>query len=64
MTLAEEIHGLQVGKSGRPDLALVWPVRPVRDEEHTEFAFRSFHCNVDFAGRNVKALGVKLEVVN
>jgi hypothetical protein len=53
-----------MGKSRRSDLALVGAVRPVRNEKDAERALRSLDSDVDLAGRNVKAFGVVLELVD
>src|SRR5207245_6774679 len=61
---AEEIHGLEVGKAGRPDFALVGLVAAVGDEIDAELALGRLDRGVDLARGNVKAFGVKLEVVD
>src|SRR5271168_4370847 len=64
MTRADEVHRLQVRKTGRADLALVWLVAAVGDEIDTELALRRLHRDINLAGGNVDALGVELEVVD
>src|SRR5213083_608947 len=54
---AEEIHGLEVGKAGRPDFALVGLVAAVGDEIDAELALGRLDRGVDLARGNVKAFG-------
>src|SRR5215470_4787532 len=48
----------------RADLALVWLVGAVRDQIDAELALRGLDGRINLTGRNVVALGVKLEVMN
>src|ERR1700753_972388 len=51
MTAADEVHGLQMRKTRRADLALVRLVGAVGDEVDAELALGRLDCGVDFAGR-------------
>src|ERR1700681_2372656 len=64
MALADEIHRLQMRKAGRADLAFVGLVGAVGDQINAKLAFRRLDASVNFAGRNVEALGIKLEVMD
>jgi hypothetical protein len=55
---------LEMGEAGRPDLALVGLVAAIGDEIDAEFALGRFDRGIDLARRNVKALRIKLEVVD
>ena len=61
---AEEIHRLQMGKAGRPDLAFVGLVGAVGDEIDAELALGRLDRGIDLAGRHVEAFGVELEVMD
>src|SRR5260370_40903683 len=60
----EEIHGLQMGKRGRADLALVRSVGAVGDEIDPELALRRLDRRIDLAGQHVEAFGVELEMMD
>src|SRR6266404_1308085 len=64
VALADEIHRLQMRKAGRADLAFVGLVGAVGDQIHAELALRRLDRGVDFAGRHMEALGVKLEMMD
>src|SRR6478752_4019884 len=51
-------------KAWRADLAFVGLVGAVRDQIDAELALRRLDRDVDFAGRDMEALGVKLEVMD
>src|SRR6266404_3109667 len=60
----DEIHRLQVGKTRRADLAFVGLIGAVGDQIDAELSLRRLNRGVNLAGRNVEALGVKLEMVD
>src|SRR3954463_5319609 len=60
----EEIHCLEMRKTGSADLALVWLVAPVGYEVDAKLAFRSFDCGIDFPCRNMEAFRIQLEMVD
>src|SRR5258705_4492670 len=64
MAFADEIHRLQMRKAGGADLAFVGLVGAVGDQIDAELALRRLDRGIDFAGRHMEALGVKLEVMD
>src|SRR5207237_2873635 len=64
MAPADEVHRLQMRKTGRADLALVGLVAAVGDEIDTELALGRLDRGIDLAGRHVEALGIELEVMD
>src|SRR5258706_10837167 len=64
VALADQIHRLQMRKAGRADLASVGLVGAVGDQIHAELALRRLDRSVDFAGRHMEALRVKLEMMD
>ena len=64
MAPAEEIHGLQMRKARRPDLAAIGTIRAVGNEINAELAFGRFDCGVNLSCRHVITLGVELEVMD
>src|SRR4051812_43112170 len=64
MSSTEEIHSLQMRKSGRSDFALVWLVGTIRYQVHAEFPFRRLNRGIHLSGRDVKALGIQLKMVD
>src|SRR5215813_2896054 len=64
VTAAEEIHGREMGKRWRPDLAFVWPVGAVGDEIDSELALRRLDRRIDFATRHTMALAVQFEMLD
>src|SRR5262249_26112425 len=60
----QKIHGGQVRKGRRPDLALVRPVGAVGDEIDAELALGRLDRGLDPAGRHAVAFAVELEMVN
>ena len=51
MASAEEIHGLQMRKARRPDLAAIWAIGAVGDEIDAELALRRLDGYVYLSGR-------------
>src|SRR6202034_4750522 len=64
MALADEIHRLQMRKARRADLALVGFVAAIGDQIHPELALWRLDRGIDFAGGNMEALGVELEMMD
>src|SRR5262245_46722646 len=64
MASAQEIHGLQVRKARRPELAAIGAIGAVGDEIDAELALRRLDGDVYLSGRHVIALGVELEVLD
>src|SRR5262245_65807966 len=59
-----KVHGLQVRKARRADLAPVGAVAAVRYQIDPKLSLRRLDGGIDLAGGNVEALGVKLEVMD
>ncbi len=58
VTAAEEIHGREMGKRRRPDLAFVRSVGAVGDEIDAKLAFRRLDGRIDFSPRHAMAFAV------
>src|ERR1700738_4742710 len=64
MALADEIHGLQMGKARRADLALVRLVGAIGDQIDAELALGRFHGGIDLPGGHAKTFGIELEMMD
>src|SRR6202161_3106808 len=64
MTLADEIHRLQMRKTRRANLAFVRLVAAVGDQIDAKLALRRLDRDIDLASRHMEALGVELEMVD
>src|ERR1039457_28316 len=64
MTPADEIHRLQMRKTGRANLAFVRLVAAIGDQIDAELALRRLDRDIDLASRDVEALGVEFEMVD
>src|SRR5262249_40774432 len=60
----QKVHGLEMRKARRPDLAAVGPIAAIRDQVDPELTLGRLDGSVDLAGGNMEALGVELEVVD
>src|SRR5262245_15525206 len=54
----QKVHGLEMRKARRPDLAAVGPVAAIRHQIDTELTLGRLDGGVDLAGGNVEAFGV------
>src|SRR6266576_6839455 len=61
---AHEVHRLKMRIARSADFAAVGLVGAVGDEKDAELALWRFDGGINFAGRHVIALGVKLEVMD
>src|SRR5262245_24282421 len=64
MAAAKEVHGGEVRKARRPDLAAIGPIGAVRHEIDAELAFRRLDRGVNLPRGHVVSLGIELEVVD
>jgi hypothetical protein len=64
MPTAKKIDRLEMRERRWPDFTAIRPVAAVGDEVDAEFPFRRLDGGVDLAWRHVKALAVKLEMLD
>src|SRR5216684_5151833 len=64
VTAAEKIHRLEMSEAGRANLAFVRLIAAVRDEIDAELAFRRLDRGIDFAGGDMEAFSVELEMMD
>lgn len=64
MSPGDMVHAGKMGKSWRSDLASVWALTSITDDENTHLSLRSFDGTVRLPGWDGISFGVQKEMVN
>src|SRR5690606_36747708 len=64
MAATQEIHGRQMCKTRRPDLATVWLVGAITNQIDAKLPLGRFYAGVNLASGNLVAFGIEFEVMD